>query len=191
MKRLLKLFKLKLYKMRLLFIVAILISSFNINAQSNKVKAEDNYTFVKEGEMAPDFTTEMLDGSKITLSDLKGKVVLLNFWATWCGPCMKEFKEVPEKLLKPLEGQNFVFLPVSRQEKREVVAKKMAHLKGKGIDFPVGLDPTRDIYKQYAGQTIPRNFLIDQNGKIVYISTGYTEESLDKIVEKVNKMLKK
>lgn len=153
-------------------------------------KQLDETTLIHEGDMAPDFTVVMLDGTKVKLSDLRGKVVMLNFWATWCGPCMEEFKEMPEKIVKHFEGKDFALLPISRGEKREVVEGKMKSLKGKGIDFPVGLDTDKAIYSQYAKQFIPRNFIIDQNGKIVFLTVGLEGDVLGDIAKKVDELLK-
>lgn len=147
-------------------------------------------TLIHEGDMAPDFTVVMLDGTKVKLSDLRGKVVMLNFWATWCGPCMEEFKEIPEKIVKHFEGKNFVLLPISRGEKREVVESKMKSLKEKGINFPVAIDPTKAIYSLYATQYIPRNFIIDQNGKVVFLTVGLEGDVLGEIAKKIDELLK-
>ncbi|MBN2614709.1 MAG: TlpA family protein disulfide reductase [Bacteroidales bacterium] len=147
-------------------------------------------TLVKKGEKAPDFTVKMLNGKEYTLSKLKGKVVLVNFWATWCPPCMREFTEIPDHIIKPFAGnKNFVFLPISRGETQAVVAKKMEQLKANGIQFNVGLDPTRGIFSEYAKAFIPRNFLIDQQGNIVYLSVGYTPKEMADLVAKIRELL--
>jgi peroxiredoxin len=165
-------------------------------AEANKKMKEENEkrmrasTLVKTGDVAPDFTVEMLNGKKYTLSDLKGKVVLVNFWATWCPPCMREFAEIPEKIIKPFSGnKNFVFIPVSRGESMDVVRKKMEMLKGNGIHFNVGIDPEKKIYTKYAKEFIPRNFLIGPDGKIAYFSIGYTPKDMSNLIQKIHELL--
>jgi peroxiredoxin len=172
----------------------IFAASMRVNAQNEAEsmrKAMEEASIIKTGDQAPDFSVEMLDGRFLKLSDLKGKVVLLNFWATWCGPCMMEFKEIPDKILKRFEGKSdFVFIPVSREETRETVRNKMDQLKRDGIDFPVGMDPDKAIYSLYAKSYIPRNYLIDRNGKVVHASTGYDVKEFAALAEKIEDLLK-
>lgn len=167
--------------------------------QEAKKKAEEEAyrkrveatTLIHAGDRAPNFTVEMLDGEEIELAGLQGKVVLLNFWATWCPPCLREFHEIPSVILDRFgENEDFVLLPISRGEKTELVQKKMDQLKEKGINFNVGLDPDKSIYSLYATETIPRNFLIDQQGRVVSISDGYSEEKLQKIANLIEELLK-
>lgn len=159
-------------------------------ATAQTQEEKDATTLLKAGNKAADFTVDMLDGSRISLSQLKGKVVLLNFWATWCPPCMQEFAALPEKIVKRFEGRDFVLLPISRGETRDTVLAKMEQLKAKGIDFPVGLDPKKAIYSLYATQYVPRSFVIDKEGNIVMALIGYTPKELEEVANTIEKLLK-
>ena len=140
-------------------------------------------TLIHEGDIAPDFTVEMLDGSKVTLSELRGKVVLLSFWATWCPPCRQEMAHMQKGVIDPFAGQDLVVLPISRGEKRETVEN---YLNKMGHTFPVGLDGDQSIYRKYASNYIPRSFVVDKDGKVVYVAVGYDET----IGEEINAAIK-
>ena len=130
-------------------------------------------TLIHAGDMAPDFTVEMLDGSRITLSELRGKVVLVNFWATWCPPCREEMSHLQKDVIDRFAGKDVVVLPISRGEERKTVE---SFLKKMGFTFPVGLDGNQSIYKKYASNYIPRSVVVGKDGKVVYVGVGYDEE---------------
>ena len=139
---------------------------------------------------AKNFVVQMINGKKIKLSELKGQIVLLNFWATWCGSCLAEFRAFPSKIVEPFKNSAFVLLPISSGETMGKVKDKMVQFKKDGIDFNVGIDPDRSILHLYSKDAgVPRNFLIDKNGIIRYISVGYNEEKLSNMVSKINKLL--
>ena len=143
-------------------------------------------TLVKAGDTAPDFTVELFDGGKISLADLRGKVVLLNFWATWCPPCRQELTRVESDLIERFAGRDFLFLPVSRGESREAVAEFREKM---GYTFPMGLDPQRAVYDRYATNFIPRNFLIGRDGKVVLATVGYEPEEFDALAATIEETL--
>ena len=168
-------------------VIALLPSGDGAAAPDRNPDSEiEAATLVKAGDQAPDFTVEMFDGSRVTLADLRGKVVLLNFWATWCPPCREELKHVQTELIDRFAGRPFVFLPVSRGESRETVA---AFREKTGYEFPMGLDSTQSVYKRYAANYIPRNFLIDADGRVVSATVGFEKSEFEELIRSVEAAL--
>ena len=167
-------------------VVLFAVTPTSVSAQDQAAEIAKT-TLVKVGDKAADFTVEMLDGKQITLSKLKGKVVLVNFWATWCPPCREELKHVQKEIIDRFKGKDFVFLPISRGEKKATVE---AFREKAGYTFPMGLDPKQSIFKLFASNYIPRNFLIGKDGKIVYLSVGYDEKEFNELISAIDKALK-
>jgi thiol-disulfide isomerase/thioredoxin len=114
--------------------------------------------------MSEDFSLDSLDGSKVSLSSFKGKVVLLSFWATWCGPCKQEMPAM-EKLYQKLKSKGFEVVAVDMMEDKATVA---AFVKKSGYTFPVLLDSTGEVGGgPYAARAIPTNYVVDKGGRIV------------------------
>lgn len=168
--------------MKKIFCIALLASlCFGAVAQEQAAQAKVNV-----GDKVPSFTVTMFDGSSMAIRELEGKVVLLNFWATWCPPCKEELKRVEEDIIERFAGRDFVFLPVSRGEKRETVA---AFREASGYEFPMGLDPDASIFNMFGAQGIPHNFVIGRDGIVKEIEIGYSPESFDGMVGKIEKLL--
>ncbi|HJA97078.1 MAG TPA: TlpA family protein disulfide reductase [Candidatus Alistipes faecavium] len=170
----------------ILLVILLLPGCGNRNAGQRA--GEDTTALVRVGDKAPDFTVEMFDGAEISLEALRGKVVLLNFWATWCPPCREELTHVQKEIIDRFEGRPFVFLPVSRGESREAVA---AFREKTGYAFPMGLDSLRTVYDRYASNFIPRNFLIGPDGKVVFSAVGYDEEEFRELILAIEEALAK
>ena len=166
--------------------VIFLLPSCGNRSAKGCASQSDSTTLVKVGDPAPDFSVALFDGSHLTLSELRGKVVLLNFWATWCPPCRKELKRVQHDVIDRFAGRDFVFLPVSRGEERSAVE---AFRRKTGYTFAMGLDPDQQVYDLYAENYIPRNFLIDRDGRIVALSVGYEEQEFDALLAKIEEAL--
>lgn len=142
--------------------------------------SEEDSTLVKTGQTAPEFSVTTVDGKTFDLKDARDKVVLVNFFATWCGPCMQEIPHLQDQIWDRFKGSNFVMVAIDREEKPQVVADFQ---KQRGFTFPIASDPKREVYAKFATQYIPRNFLIDASGKVVFQSAGYTPAEFQKLVE--------
>lgn len=143
-------------------------------------------TLINAGDVAPDFTVEMLDGSKVTLSALQSKPTLLIFWATWCPPCRLELSKLQEHIIDRY-GDKINVLPISRGEER---AKVEEYISKMGYTFAVGLDGDQSIYRKYATNYIPRCFVIDAKGKVLYSGVGYDEAIAKEVEQNIEKALR-
>ncbi len=146
----------------------------NSETDTEEVSVEDEVaaaTLIFAGDKAPDFTVQMLDGSRVILSRTEGKPTLLIFWATWCTPCREELAHLQEGIID-VYGDSIRVLPISRGEKREVVE---AFINQMGYTFNVGIDPDQKVYNNYATNFIPRCFVIEANGNVLYSGVGYDE----------------
>ena len=119
---------------------------------------------VKEGEVAPNFTLKNLDGKEISLNQFRGKHVLINFWATWCGPCKIEMPSL-EALYERFKDRNFVLLAISNDMFGANIVKPF--VKAHNINFPVLLDQRLKVSNAFGVVSLPTTFMIDPQGKII------------------------
>jgi len=138
------------------------------------------------GQQAASFHLKTLDGKDFSLDRQRGKVVLLNFFATWCGPCRAELPHVQKIWEANHDRSDFVLLVVGREESDETVAK---FKKKDRYTFPMAADPKRAAYSLYAKQFIPRTYLIDREGRICFASTGFRPEELRELKRQLAKQL--
>lgn len=146
-----------------------------VATEAMSAQADSTGYIVRIGEIAPDFTITLTDGKQVTLSSLRGKVVMLQFTASWCGVCRKEMPFIEKDIwLKHKDNADFALIGIDRDEPLE---KVLAFAKSTGVTYPLGLDPGADIFAKYALRDagITRNVLIDREGKIVKLTRLYNE----------------
>jgi thiol-disulfide isomerase/thioredoxin len=153
------------YKVITLFcVIAIMLGIFILLQGKDSFLNLSNQARLKPGLSAPNFTFPGLDGKMTSLADYKGKVVFLNIWATWCGPCREEMPSM-EKLYKELKGGDFEILAISIDALgAKVVAPFVKEYK---LSFPVLLNPKGTIQILYGTTGVPESFIIDKEGVLV------------------------
>jgi len=119
-------------------------------------------TGAKVGLPAPALNLERLGGGNVDIGGLKGKVVLVNFWATWCGPCREEMPDL-ERLHRALEGQQFTILAVSVDQRRSDVEKFAAE---KNLTMPILLDSKGQIARLWGTSIFPESYIIGPDGNV-------------------------
>jgi peroxiredoxin len=102
-----------------------------------------------------------------------------------------EFAEIPNIILDKFKGKDFVFIPISIGESIDTVKQKMLEMKKYGVNFNVGLDPSKKIWNEYATGAIPKSFVIDQNGIVKYISVGNSAGNVSKLATEIGNLLTK
>ena len=134
--------------------------------------------FTKVGQKVPSFEFTSIDGKNYKIEDFRGKYVLINFFATWCGPCMKEMPKLESEIWEKLRDKDFIVIAIGREHSMEELIKFNEEKK---FTFIITPDPNREIYGLFAPNMIPRNYVLDKNGKILYQKDGYSEVEFFKL----------
>lgn len=161
------------------------------NNTDNKVTEviEERGYLVKVGDMAPDFEMNFPDGKSVTLSSLRGKVIMLQFTASWCGVCRKEMPFIEKDIWKRHRNNpNFALYGIDREEPVEKIEEL---IKKTGVTYPIGLDPDAGIFTLYAKKDagITRNVIIGKDGKIVMLTRLFEEDEFNEMVKVIDKLL--
>lgn len=148
---------------------------------------ETESSFVKEGAEMPHFTFKDIEGKERSSDEFKGKVILINFFATWCQPCLVEMSLLQKQIWKKYkDNPNFIIASFGRDHSQEEI-KEFIHKKN--LSFNVFPDKGRLVYNLFASKFIPRNYLIDKDGKTVLLSTGFSEEEFQLLKDKIQSLL--
>jgi peroxiredoxin len=138
------------------------------------------------GSPAPDFTLRVLDGPNLRLQEQRGKVVLVNFWATWCGPCRKEMPHL-NRIADKYRSSGLVLLGINVDDDVRNAADLAAKL---GVKFPVLFDTDKKVSKLYDLNSMPSTLVIDRNGRVRYLHRGYQDGYEDLYDKQIRDLLK-
>ena len=135
---------------------------------------------------APDFTLRTMNGPNLRLAEQRGRVVMVNFWATWCGPCRQEMPHL-NRLYEKYRASGFVLLGVNVDDDTGKAAEVATKL---GLTFPVLLDTEKSVSKLYDVSTMPSTMIIDRNGQVRYVHRGYQAGYEDNYEKQIRELLK-
>jgi len=138
------------------------------------------------GGPAPAFSLAALTGENTTLSQYKGQVVMVNFWATWCGPCQQEMPLL-DQMYKKYKPAGFTLIGVSVDKDAASVKALMAR---KPVSFPVLLDPANQVSKEYHVDEMPSSVIIDRKGEIRYVHRGYRPGDENEYQDRIRQLIR-
>lgn len=165
----------RIFKSAVLLVVALLLMTGNC------------FAVAQATQKAPDFTLEDMQGKKVSLSDFKGKIVIINFWATWCPPCIEEMPSM-EQLHQKFKGEDFVLLAVNVEEMSRSLVE--GFLKKNPFTFPVLLDEDAVVQQLYGAYRFPETLIVDRNGMVVTRVIGGRDWMDPEIVRVIDFMVK-
>ena len=181
--------------MKRIAILFMLLLPLSIQAQPQAklpkgVTPDSTGYIIRVGQTVPDIKWTQTDGKTVSIKDLRGKVVMLQFTASWCGVCRKEMPFIERDIWqKHKDNKEFYLVGIDRDEPKATVE---AFAKQTGVTYPLALDPGADLFAQFALREsgITRNVLVDRDGKIVMTTRLYNEKEFQKLVKKIDSLLK-
>lgn len=144
---------------------------------------------VKPGDVAPDFTLPLTNGDTFTLSEQRGKIVMLQFTASWCGVCRREMPHIEKDIWQRHKSNpRFVLVGVDREESKDVVDEYTAKV---GTTYPMVLDTAGNVFASYAVRKsgITRNVLVGKDGRIVMLTRSFKEKEFNELVATIDSLL--
>jgi len=166
--------------MKALFTLLIIIGFVNLLFSQNT-------KYPQKGDIAPVFSIKTTDGKEFNTAKLKGKIIYINFFATWCRPCMFELPRIEKEIWDKITDEDFVMIAIAREQTTSQIIK---FKESRHFTMPMAADTDRNIYSLFAEQYIPRNIIINRKGIIVYSEKNYSADKFDKMIEIIKKELK-
>ena len=160
-------------------------------AATEAVQADERGYIVKVGDQVPDFDLMMMDGTTLNIKELQGKVVMLQFTASWCGVCRKEMPHIESEIWQKLKGNpEFALYGIDLKETPEVTAE---FAKAIPVTYPLTLDPEGERFALFCdkGAGVTRNIILDRTGKIIMLTRLYDEAEFASMVKLINEELAK
>lgn len=160
---------------RKLLLMVFLVLPFSVSA-------------ISVGETVPSFKARTIDGSKsLALEDYRGKVVLLDFWASWCPPCLKSLPKYND-LRREIGTANFEIVAINVDENTDDARK---FLQKHPVSYPIAKDPKGILPGVFGVKAMPTSYLIDQNGVVQYVHAAFKEGDIEKIKVEIQKLIAK
>ncbi len=170
-------------KLSLILILLIFQFSFSQNESHRGYK-------VKVGEQAPQLSFTLLNGTKMTSETLKGKVVILQFTASWCSVCRKEMPHLEKEVWQRFKNDDFILIGMDLKENSEKVVKFKKQMK---VTYPFAIDKDGSLFEKFTlpNSGVTRNIVLDKTGKIIFLSRLYEPKEFNEMVKTIALELKK
>jgi peroxiredoxin len=182
------LFKIIVMKIKIQFIAFLVTLAFVILSCKSSKEPENRGFIINIGDDCPDFEMVLANDSLVKMSDLRGKIVMLQFTASWCGVCREEMPHIENEIWQPLKSKDLVVIGIDRDEPVETVRKFASEIK---ITYPLALDPGAQIFSRFALKEsgVTRNVIVDKNGKIAYLTRLFNMEEFGLMKTKIEELL--
>jgi peroxiredoxin len=173
--------------MKYIILLVLITSSLTVSADWQQPELSHNLTEIKKVIPAKDFKLQDMDEQTISLSDYKGKVILLNFWATWCPPCIREMPSM-ERLHQQVDAEGFKVIAINQMEDADQVFAFTGQLE---VDptFEILFDTTSSVSRDYAVRGLPTTYLIDKEGRIRYRAVGGREFDHPEVIKTIEQLM--